>query len=134
MHSIIPILFINCFLYPFIDMIGSGCKVYETRTRNTLKSLIGKRVLLCETGLNRRKYINYTARIESVLIVDNPEQWEAMRQYTCIEPGSKYDWNQETKVKYLYKLANVKRIPDFTPAEGKRHGRVWMEYNGKESD
>ena len=60
-----PVVFINCKLYPFIDLILSCIKVYETRNKNTLKQLAGKRVLLCETG-HGEKVVRGSAVIESV--------------------------------------------------------------------
>ena len=78
----IPVVFINCHQYPFIDRIIDGSKKYETRTQ--------------------------------------------------IEKNSVYDWTDKNAVKYLYELENIQRVPKFIPGEGKRHGRVWMEYNGRE--
>ena len=50
----IPVLFINCLRERFVDWIIGGLKLYETRTRNTLKKLLdtylGERILIAETG------------------------------------------------------------------------------------
>ena len=51
-----------------------------------------------------------------------------MREYTRIREGSKYDWNPDTKSKYIYILSGTYPVEPFTPPEGIRHGRVWMEY------
>ena len=61
------IVFINCDLFPFISWIISGKKLFETRNRNTLKSLIGKTVFLAETGKGKRPVIRCIATIESKL-------------------------------------------------------------------
>ena len=49
-----PVIFINTTSSPFVDDIIDGRKTYETRTRNTLKSLLtwalGERILIAETG------------------------------------------------------------------------------------
>jgi len=38
----------------------------------------------------------------------------------------------ETRSKWLYKLTDVKPVPaPVHPVDGIRHGRVWMEYNGR---
>jgi predicted transcriptional regulator len=123
------IVFINCSVFDFIAAIMAGMKLYETRTRNTLKQLIGKRVLLCQTGKGKKRVMCYVT-IESVLVIDNPETWKQYRKACCIAPGSKYDYIPCTK-KYLYKLTDVEPVNPFIPAEGKRHGYVWMEYSGK---
>ena len=53
----IPVLFINCSGEPFVDWIIDGLKQFETRTRNTLKTLLswalGRRILIAETGHGR---------------------------------------------------------------------------------
>ncbi len=35
-----PVLFINCKKHPFVEWIGGGLKLYETRNCNSLKSLL----------------------------------------------------------------------------------------------
>jgi predicted transcriptional regulator len=124
-----PIVFINCLVFDFIFAIMTGKKLYETRTRNTLKQLVGKRVFLCKTGKGK-KLVMCSAIIESITIVDNVKSWKQYRKACCIATGSKYDYIPGTK-KYLYRLTDVKPVKAFVPAEGKRHGYVWMEYNGK---
>ena len=127
----VPIVFINCRQYPFIDEIIQGSKQYETRTRNTLAGLLGKKVLLAETG-NGKSIVKCSAVIRTYIKVTSAEQFEQMRTRTQIDKGSAYDWTEGTQVKYLYELANVRSFGSFVPKEGKRHGRVWMEYNGRE--
>lgn len=129
----IPIIFINCHESPFIDDIINLSKLYETRTRNTLRHFIGKRVLLAETG-NGRPVVRCSAVIRSVEAVRSRAAWETVRPACCILRGSRYDWQPETTVKYLYELSGVVACHTFHPAEDVRHGRVWMEYNGKVVD
>ena len=127
----IPIVFINCHQYPFIDEIIQGRKVYETRTRNTLAGLLGKTVLIAETGRGKPT-VRCIATIRTPLQVTSAKQFEKYRTSTRIEKGSEYDWTDKTRVKYLYKLENVRSFGEFVPENGKRHGRVWMEYNGQD--
>ena len=128
----IPVLFINCSSAPFVDKIINRSKVYETRSVNSLRSLVGKRVLICETGKGR-SLIRCSARIVNAFPVSSFHEWDLFRDYTCVSYDSPYEWKPGTKTKWLYELSNVitESVP-FHPAEGKRHGRVWMEYNGKE--
>ena len=128
-----PIVFINCSKYPFIDEIMNGSKKFETRTRDTLSRFWGERVLIAETGKGH-SLVRCSAVIGPTYMVTDRKDWDdRFRKDACIIPGSSYDWNTETKVKYLYKLVDVRPVSvPFTPAEGKRHGRVWMEYNGKD--
>ena len=124
-----PIIFINSKNTPFVDQILSGRKRYETRTRNTLRQFIGHRVLLAETG-NGRPVVRCTAVITEVIEVISQWEWiHTYRKHTGIRSGSRYDWQPDTKVKYLYRLAGVVACHPFTPPEDIRHGRVWMEYN-----
>lgn len=122
-----PVVFINCKEQPFLDRIMNGTKVYETRTRNTLGNLLGERVLLAETG-HGKPTVRCSARIECIISVHVPEYWERYRKYLGIDSGSRYDWHPDTRIKWLYRLTDVRQVEPFTPDLGRRHGRVWAEY------
>ena len=124
-----PIIFINCSLFRFIAAIMAGKKLYETRTRNTLKSYIGKRVYLCETG-RKNKLVSCTCIIDSVICITSMKQWQQYRKDCYIKKGSVFDYIPGTK-KYLYRLTDIQKINPFIPKEGYRHGRIAMDYNGK---
>lgn len=123
----IPVVFINCKEIPFIDRIIAGQKSWETRNRNTLGQLVGKRVFLAETGRGK-PVIRCEAEICKPVWINNPDDWDDLRDATCIPVGSKYDWKTDTKSKVIYFVRKVKKVRRFTPPEGTRHGRVWMEY------
>jgi len=119
-------LFINCSVAPFIDDIIALRKPYETRSRNTLRALIDQHVMLTETG-RPEKLCRAAARIGTPLIVRSAEEWNRLRPLHRVPEGSKYDWQPWTKVKYMYPVTDVHAVAPFTPPEGVRHGRVWME-------
>ena len=123
----IPIVFINCSPYPFIKWIIQGRKVYETRNKNTLKSLMGKTVYLAETGKGKRPVVKCSATIESVIVVQDLKTYNLYRKQTKVVKGSIFDFVPGKK-KYLYKLTNIVPVPEFISPEGKRHGFTWMEY------
>ena len=126
----IPIVFVNCSVFPFISWIMRLLKPFETRTRNMLGNLVGKRVLLAETGKGK-PVVKCFATIDYVIRIDNYTQWKEYRKRCRIVPGSVYDWVKgKTKYKYLYHLSDIQPVPNFVPPEGFRHGRVWMEYTG----
>lgn len=126
------VVFINCSTHDFIDDIITGKKLYETRTKNTLQCLIGKRVYLCETGKGKR-LVKCTAIISEVITVKDRHTWEMYRDNLSIDPGSDFDWKDDTTVKYLYRMESVYRLPvPFIPVDGVMHGRVFMDYNGRE--
>lgn len=125
-----PIVFINCDLFPFVFWIAKHKKIFETRNRNTLKSLIGKRVYIAETRKGKRPVVRCAAILESVSIIDSFTEYDKLRNKTMIETGSAYDWKPETKRKYLYKLSSVETVSAFVPVDWIRHGFTWMEYNG----
>ena len=124
----IPIIFINCDAQPFVDQILAIDKTVETRNRNTLKSVCGRFVLIAETHRGRKPVVRAATFLGDAHKVTTREQWEWMREYTRIREGSKYDWNPDTKSKYIYILSGTYPVEPFTPPEGIRHGRVWMEY------
>lgn len=127
-----PVVFINCTIEPYVDDIICHLKQYETRTRNTLDSLVGIRVLLAETG-HGNPLVKCSAVIDQVVSVYTREQWEEYLEQTWIPVGSMHDWQPNTKVKYLYHLTDVQRVAPFSlPKSCHRHGRVWAEYREEE--
>lgn len=124
----IPVVFINCRRHPFVDDIIDGRKLYETRTRNTLRNLIGHRILIAETG-HGKPVVRCSAVISEIIEVYTREAWNKYIRSACIKPGSEYDWQPEAKKKVLYRLTGVVACHPFTPPENTRHGRVWMEYD-----
>lgn len=130
----IPVIFINCRTYPFLQWIMDREKRYETRTKNTMKTLmetyLGKRILLAETG-NGDPVIRCSAVIDEVIEVRSRSEWEHYRSETMVVSGSEYDWKPETKVKWLYRLSDVQPVNPFPlPRSCYRHGRIWAEYEG----
>lgn len=122
------ILYINCSLFPFIDWIMKGLKVYETRNRNMLKSLVGKTVYIAETGKHKKPIIRCIAAITDCVKVESIKDYNRYRKYTRVKKGSCFDFTRETKQKYLYKLENVKACKPFEMPENViRHGRVYAE-------
>lgn len=126
MDNFAPGIFINCRAFPFLTWILSGLKVYETRNRNTLRSLVGKRVLLIETG-HGRPVVRGSARIKWCRVVRTRCEWNMLRKKHRVPVCSTYDWKNDTKVKYCYLLDDVKPCNPFPVSDGVRHGRVWME-------
>ena len=130
----IPVIFINCSGFPFIDHIMTGTKKYETRTKNTMKKLLdsflGKRILLAQTG-NGDPLVRCSAVIDKVIEVYTEDAWIPYIMDADISNGSQYDWQYDTKKKVLYHLTDIKPVNSFRlPKSCKRHGRVWAEFNG----
>lgn len=123
----IPIVYINCSAAPFISDIIGGKKVYETRSRDTLRVFIGRRVLLAETGKHGRPVVRCSAVIDNAITCDRGA-FQRLRHLHRVPRGSAYDWKPETKKKVLYRLVDVQPVTPFPAPEGVRHGRVWMEY------
>lgn len=125
----IPAVFINCRQHPFAQEILSGRKLYETRTRNMLGRFLGDRILIVETG-NGSPLVVGSAMIDCIISVRTRPAWNRYRQDACIPVGSSYDWQPDTKVKWLYRLKDVRKVDPFPlPQDARRHGRVWAEYN-----
>lgn len=122
------IVFINCKKFPFVTEIMDYLKQYETRTRNTLGRFLGERILIAETGKGR-PLVRCSAVIDEIISVRSREEWERYLELTWVPVGSSYDWQPDTKVKWLYHMTDIHPVEPFIPSEGRRHGRVWMEYN-----
>ena len=129
--DMIPILFINCSSAPFLDKIMNRQKIFETRSRNMLRSLVGQRVLLAETGKGKPPIVRCSVIIRSGFPVESFHEWDMFRDYTQVRTDSPFEWSDTTKRKWLYELSDIRPVSPFTPSEGLRHGRVWMEYHTK---
>lgn len=124
------IVFINSKLFPFVQWIIAGLKLYETRNRNTLKNLIGKTVYLAETGKGKRPIVKCSCVIQDPIIVESKREYNKLRKQTMVKPGSVYDFSNTTKRKYLYKLDNVKPCKPFAmPDNAVYHGRIYATVN-----
>lgn len=125
----LPVVFINCRLFPFIAWIISGLKVYETRSRDTLHALVGRRVYLAETGHGRRPVVRCSVLIDHSITCDRGT-FQVLRCLHRVPSESVYDWQPWTRKKVLYRLVDVQPCDPFPAPEGRRHGRVWMDYDG----
>ena len=126
----LPVVWINCESAPFLDYIGAGLKIFETRGRNVLRALVEKRVILAETGRGRH-LARYTAVIDYAVPVYDRKIWDVLRG-DADHPGhlvpvdNQYDWKPNTRVKWLYRLTEVEQIPiPFTVTHYDNIGRSW---------
>ena len=122
---------------PYADAIVSGVKTIETRNRDMLSKLVGKRVAVVKTRRGKNPTIVGYGRIKSKLFV-NVEEFELVRDATLIPKGSQYDCNR--KGKWLYALAEAEKCEPYPlPKNAKRHGISWCEFdffhmNGEEQN
>ena len=127
----IPVIFINCKEYPFVDDFLNSRKVLETRNRNTLGRFLGEKILIAETGKGK-PVIRFMCKITMVRCYLDKWPYERDRNLHNIAPGSRYDWKPETKKKWAYSFSDIVPVSVPFPVNGKRHGRTWIEYNEKE--
>ena len=123
----IPVIFINCRAYPFIQWIINGTKKVETRNKNTLGKFIGQRVYLAETG-HGKPIVKCSAIIKCAIEIHSFADWRTYVSESDVPLFSSYDWQRGTKHKVIYELEDVMPVKPFEPT-GPRHGRVWMEHN-----
>lgn len=124
----IPVIGINSSSAPFIDHIGALLKRFETRSRRMLHQFLGQRVILAET--KQGGYLAmYSAIIRSERPVYSRDEWEALRSLHRVPVGNDFDWKPGTRIKWLYEIADLRRLRPFLVPEGVRHGRTWMEYH-----
>lgn len=128
----IPVLFINCDSSRYVSQIIEGSKRYETRNRRMLDQLIGKWVLIAESGKGRKPMVRAKAYIgHNVIRIESADDWEWFRSSHRVPVGGVHDWKPDTKVKYLYELLHAEPVGMFIPRLGERHGRVWAELDEK---
>lgn len=122
----IPVVYVNCSEYPYVHAIMAKLKPLETRNRDTLRNLVGKRVLVAQTGKG-------TPTVMCMVTIGKPikatcrQTWDGLRPMHRVPVGSAHDWKETTKQKYLYQLTDPVPVIPFPVPEGKRHGRVWIE-------
>lgn len=117
---------------PFAQMIVDGVKTIETRTQDTLKSLVGQRVAVVRTGHNGPFVIGYVT-IESCHECKCQADWDMAIAETRVVRWSKYTWTTSTKKKFMYVLTNPERCTPYRmPQNAVRHGRVWAEWDEEE--
>lgn len=118
-------VYINCRLIPFLDLILSGMKAYETRSRDMLRSLVGQRVYLVETGTGPVPMVRASAVIASARSV--PFSDVVARRSACIA-GTSYDI-KPGGTKVFYRLMDVQPVAPFpVPACRINHGRSYTEF------
>lgn len=121
-----PIIFINCRKYPFDKWIKHRFKLYETRNSDTLRRFVGQRVLLARTGCGK-PVVFAEATISEVV---KCETWGQFQDYVreCMTYATDYDWQDDTKQKFLYKLDDLSTCAEWRlPDDAIRHGYVWAE-------
>jgi hypothetical protein len=123
-----PIVYINTSSAPFIEKIIALEKVLETRDRDTLRPIINRPVYIAESG-HGPAIVRCSAVFLAPLVVRSGAAWDDLRPWTCIEPGTLYDWTEKTRVKFLYPVQRVVKVPPFPVPEGKRHWTTWIECN-----
>ena len=117
-------VYINCSQYLFIDWIITGAKRYETRTRDVLKSLIGQRVALIETGRGEPT-IRATVVIKAARTV--PRAFRDLRTAACII-NTPYDI-KPGQSKVFYELTDAQPVEAYKlPADHINHGRSYTEF------
>lgn len=111
---------------PYADAIVSGAKTIETRNRDMLAQLVGKRVAVVRTRRGKNPTIVGYVLIKSKLFV-NAKAFEIFRDATLIPKGSKYDVHG--KGKWCYGLIDAEKCEPYPlPKSAVRHGRSWCEY------
>lgn len=119
-------IFVNSNGIRYALAIVGGYKPIETRSRNMLKNLIGKRVAVIETRSGKKPVV-----IGYVTIVDSrfcpAAEFDKYRNLTCIPVGSRYDC--KGKGKWFYYLEKPEKCSPYElPKTAVYHGRSYCEF------
>lgn len=111
---------------PYADAIVNGYKKIETRSRNVLGKLVGKKVMVVRTMQGKPSEVVGYVRISGAEFWTAAEMDER-RNETLIPPGSKFDCRG--KGKWCYSLTEAEAIKPFKlPKHGAvNHGRSYCE-------
>ena len=110
----------------YASAMAAGYKTIETRSRDMLKNLVGKRVEIIRTHRGKNPVI-----VGSVDIVAKSfckaEEFENYFNKHGVPPGSLYA--PHGKGKWFYHLENAKACEPYPlPTDAIRHGRSWCEF------
>lgn len=122
------VVYINCSSAPYIDDIENSLKLFESRTKRTLDAVVGQRVQLAESGRRDGSIIRCSACFGAPFPVRSVADWDRLRPLHRVPVGDKYDWNDKTRVKWLYPVRSVVPCSPFPVPEGVPHGRARLEY------
>lgn len=110
----------------YAEAIVKGYKPIETRNRNMLASLVGKRVAVVRTRRGKNPMIVGYVDIMGAFFHDK-EWMHAHRDLTLIPEGSKHDC--VNRGKWCYYLATPMTCKPFDlPKDAVRHGRSYCEF------
>ena len=120
-------IFVNengCVPYPFA--IVARYKTIETRNKNMLSALVGKRVAVIRTG--RGKVPTIIGEVDIVRSAFCPAaDFDKYYDQHLVQPGSKYACH--SRGKWFYFLENAKPCDHYAlPSSAIRHGRSWCEF------
>ena len=123
-------IFVNSAKVNYAGYIVSGKKTIETRSSNTLKKLVGRRVAVIETGKGPAQVIGYVDITHAAFCLSI--YYEAWRNETMIPAGDKYDrfgTRDGVSGKWFYDLENAEKCTPYElPDNAIRHGRSWCEF------
>ena len=114
---------------PFTALILAGWKVFETRTRDMLRPLVGERVAIIRTGSGLPMIVGYADVVSGEKVDAVSFASPQMTGLHRVFPDSKY-FPRDNSGRWLYLLKNVERlpVPEPVPACVVRHGRSWCEF------
>lgn len=103
-----------------------GIKTVETRGRNMLQALVGKRVAIVRTRHGSAPLVvGYVDIVRSTFC--KAEDFDKFFDQHLVPPGSMYDCHGRGK--WFYHVANAEACEPFPlPADAVRHGRSWCEF------
>ena len=110
----------NCSRYA--DLIASGIKTIETRSRNMLSALVGERVAIVRTVSGKNPLV--IGYVDMVVSVHSDKPAADCYESTFVPEGSKFAGNR-----WFYLLRNAERCQPYAlPENAIRHGRSWCEF------
>lgn len=120
-------VFVNSKHVPYARMICDARKPIETRSKNTLKKLVGQEVCIVETGSGEPFVVGEVTITDSFFVTKR--MWDAFyRALACVPYGSEYDSNNNGKWCYTLWHPLLYDKPFALPKNAIRHGRAWCEF------
>lgn len=118
-------IYINCKEKDYLKLIFDGQKLWETRSKRMLASLLGEVVALIRTGCDEPMVVGYATVTEERYVKPDSVLWAS----AALDGQTRYRSSRPDGGKWFYRLRQVVPCKPYpVPTDRINHGRAWTEW------
>jgi predicted transcriptional regulator len=110
---------------PFATLLACGLKTVETRRYKPPSHLIGQRIAIIQTGVEKSMIIGH-AVLTDWQQYGSKKQWNDDRKNHLVAPGSDFDWDDDS-ARYAWKMERAVMLKKPVQPPAKR-GRIYAKH------